>query len=250
MAGHDAAGLARAASVLSAGYLSVLTTALGREFLPRASRNADDASGLHRTLDEQISLMTAVALPVVLTGFVVAPLAIRAVFGPDFGDAWLVLATQLPGDVLKIAGFTLVYGLIASAGARPVVVSEILGGLALLVCILAIVPRVGPVGVGLAATCAYAFYVPLALVLLRRANGYRPSRTVRNGLVRSTALAAAPSVVLATAGPIVALLVTAFLAVASVSSLISTYWTGFPACLCRPARAVALMRATDPRSRS
>jgi O-antigen/teichoic acid export membrane protein len=249
MAGHDAAGLYRAASVLSAGYLTVLTTALGREFLPRASRDGLDPPTLHRTLDAQVRLMSAVALPVVLTGFVAAPIAIRAVFGSEFGDAWHILAAQLPGDVLRIIGFTLVYGLIASTGARMVVVSEVVGGLALLGCVVAIVPTSGSVGIGVALTSAYAIYVPLAFLLLNRATGYRPSAQARNAVLGATAVAAAPALLLATMGPTAAEVVAGCLAVAAATALISTYSTNVPAPLRRLAGAAATEHTTGTRSR-
>ena len=198
--GDAAAGQFRAATVLSAGYLTVLTTALGREFLPRSAGLVGRPRDFNTTVDRQIRLMCALGTPVVLAGIAFSPIAIRVLFTGEFGEAVRILAFQFPGDLLRLISFTLVYALIAAKGGLLTVASELAGGLILLACAFAAVRWFGLPGLGAATSIAYLLYAIVAAALLHRATGFSLSGRSGRLLAASLLSIALPSAVLITVG--------------------------------------------------
>lgn len=198
--GDIAAGQYRAAAVLSAGYVTVLTTTLSREFLPRLSGLVSSIGAFNTAVDRQVRLICALGTPVVLAGIIVSPLAVRVLFSGAFGDATRVLALQFPGDLLRLISQTFVYALIAARGGRGMLVSELAGGAALLVCVYVGVNQLGLPGLGAASTAAYVVYAVVAGALLRANTGFRLSRRSKRMLVASLAAVALPTTLVATLG--------------------------------------------------
>jgi len=218
--GETAAGQYRAAVVLSAGYVTVLTTTLGREFLPRASSLVSDRASFNSTVDRQVRIICALATPVVIAGLIFSPIAVRLLFSGEFDESIRILAFQFPGDLLRLVSQTFVYALIAASGGRHMVITEITGGLALLVCVFGGLNWLGLPGLGLATSVAYAIYSAVAWLLLRSSTGFRLSRRTMRLLAMSLVAVTAPTVVVISVGRLAGSLIGGAALVASLLLLI------------------------------
>ena len=130
--GQDAVGYVRAASAVAIGYLSILMSAMARDYFPRAAAAEAGESALRRLVADQGRLVLALSAPLILATSALAPDDRRdPVFRRVFpGDA--VLEWMLVGDVLKLLSWTGSFVILARGGPGRYFAIELIGGACLL----------------------------------------------------------------------------------------------------------------------
>jgi O-antigen/teichoic acid export membrane protein len=106
--------------------ITILTGTVAVMVLPVAARREGSARPVIVTLQATVGIALAIAIPLA----VIAPLALRLVYGQDFEAASTALRILLPGAVLQAGVMVLWSGLLAAN--RPLLVSAAVGPSALL----------------------------------------------------------------------------------------------------------------------
>jgi O-antigen/teichoic acid export membrane protein len=158
-----------------AGIIGTLTGTVALIVLPITARGSGSPRTVVRTLQATLVIGLAIAVPLAL----LADVAVKLVYGADFGDAATALRLLLPGEVLDAGAMVLWSGLLAanrpflsSVAAAPAAVLTI-GGL------LLFLESGGINAAATVTTCSFAIVFVLSLALYRHASGIRWSEFVR-----------------------------------------------------------------------
>jgi PST family polysaccharide transporter len=127
-------------------------------------------------VDQQMRTMLLVAGPVILVVLAAAPVLVPMVYTPAFAPAIPLLEWQLAGDVLRVAGSTMAFAVLASAGSPIFLRVEIANGAATLLLSWIGVRTLGLPGLGIAFLVSSVFSAVVYAVVLRRAVGRPISR--------------------------------------------------------------------------
>jgi PST family polysaccharide transporter len=168
LAGDSQVGFYRAASAISVGYLGFLVRAMSQDYYPRVSAAYQRPETLPDVITGQLTFVMIVSTPVILLTLALSDILVSILYSPEFQPAADVLHWQLAGDLLKLPAWTLSFVVLASGRTLTYLGLEVVGGIALLVSILAGVVLLGLVGSGVAYFATYAIYYPVALWLVAR----------------------------------------------------------------------------------
>jgi enterobacterial common antigen flippase len=163
----EAAGLFQAAWNVSSTYLSVILGALSAEFFPRISGFSHDKNALSHSLNQQIWLVSLLALPVILVMIVLAPYLIALLYTKEFMPSVSVLRWQLVGDVLKIPGWVFGIALMARASRRRYFLAEVSWNLVYVVFMVLLCARLGLAASGIPYLLGYVVYFVATFWALR-----------------------------------------------------------------------------------
>lgn len=146
-----------------------LTATIARLVLPVASRVEGSARTVIRTMHAVFLIGIAIAVPL----GILAPLALKLVYGADFESAATALRILLPGVVLDAAAMVLWSGLLAanrpflsSAAAAPAAVLTIVG-------LVLFLESGGIEAAAIVSSCAYATLFVISAAIYRHAAGLR-----------------------------------------------------------------------------
>ncbi len=166
--GLPAVGFYRAAAAMAVTYLTVLLTALGQDYFPRLSAVSHDGAEMVRLINEQHRMLLLLALPVILAALALAPIAVPLLYSSRFLPAVVLLEWILLGDVLKVASWTMSFAILARCSGWMYLLTEAVGGAALVAAAFAGMRWWGLVGAGIAFPITYAVYYVVVRVCLRR----------------------------------------------------------------------------------
>lgn len=183
----EAVGYVRAASVVAVGYLSVLLTAMARDYYPRAA--AADPEALPRLMADQARLILAGAAPLILAIAALAPTAVAVLYSDAFSPAVQVLRWMLVGDILKLLSWTGAFVILARAGPGRYFAIEAVSGLCQVVATVLAVRAFGVVGAGVAYAATYALYLVVVRVAVRPIAQMPVTRPVVAGVALALGLA-------------------------------------------------------------
>jgi enterobacterial common antigen flippase len=169
----ESAGYFQAAWNVSSTYLSVILGALSAEFFPRISGFAHDKKALSESLNQQIWLVSLLALPVIVIMIVVSPQLISVLYTPEFHPSTSVLRWQLVGDVLKIPGWVFGIALMARASKRRYFIAELSWNLIYVVAMVVLCTRFGLSASGLPYLLAYLVYFGATLFAIHLEIGFK-----------------------------------------------------------------------------
>jgi antigen flippase len=146
-----------------------LTATIARLVLPVASRAEQSARTVIRTMHAVFLIGIAIAVPL----GILAPLALKVVYGADFESAATALRILLPGVVVDAAAMVLWSGLLAanrpflsSLAAAPAAVLTIVG-------LILFLESGGIDAAAIVSTCAYTTLFAISVVLYRNVAGLR-----------------------------------------------------------------------------
>lgn len=152
------------------GIIGTLTGTIAVLVLPVAARSQEQsARTVIRTLHVVLLIGVAIALPL----WILADIALRLVYGADFGAAAPALRILLPGEVLDAAAMVLWSGLLAanrpflsSVAAAPAAILTLVG-------LLLFLDRGGIEVAAIVSTSAYTVVFVISVVLYRRVANLR-----------------------------------------------------------------------------
>jgi enterobacterial common antigen flippase len=169
----ESAGYFQAAWNVSSTYLSVILGALSAEFFPRISGFAHDKKALSESLNQQIWLVSLLALPVIVVMIVISPQLISLLYTPEFHPSTSVLRWQLVGDVLKIPGWVFGIALMARASKRRYFIAELSWNLIYVAAMVILCTRFGLIASGLPYLLAYVVYFWATLFAIQLDIGFK-----------------------------------------------------------------------------
>jgi PST family polysaccharide transporter len=163
-------GYFRAASTLSVAYLAFLLNAMAQDYYPRLAA-VGTKDQLRATARDQLRLILALSVPLILVASAVAPVAVRLLYSDAFMPSVDMLRWQLIGDLVKLPAWVASFVVLAKAAGRVVLVAEALGGIAILLFTSVGLQLFGLPGAGVAYLATYVAYFALEAVLVRRYSG-------------------------------------------------------------------------------
>jgi O-antigen/teichoic acid export membrane protein len=188
--GTEAAGYYRAATQISAGYLTFIAAAMLQDYYPRLSGEQARPDMLVALIDQQLKLVMILTLPLILVGIALSSQIVPLLYSPAFEPAVGILGWQLVGTLLRLPSWTLSFAILARGRGRVYFAVELVGGVVLVAASLVGMDRLGLAGLGVAVLLTYAVYYPLVWIAVRRDLPLRVTRAQR-ALITTTALALA-----------------------------------------------------------
>lgn len=170
--GVDAVGQFQASFLVSVIYVGFVLQAMGADYFPRLTAAIGDRARANRLIDEQTEVALLIAAPVLLGTLGAATWLIPLLYSDDFGEAAQVLRWQVLADLFKVASWPLGYVILARGAARTFMVCELGASAVLLGTLALLLPRFGIEASGIAVLASYAIYLPVVLLLARRATGF------------------------------------------------------------------------------
>jgi enterobacterial common antigen flippase len=150
---------------------SIITTLVGTValmVLPVAVRRSDSARQVILTLHATLAVAVALAIPLAI----LAPFALRLIYGSEFDGAATSLRILLPGTVLQAGVMVLWTGMLAAN--KPLTVSAAVMPAALLTIagLIVFLPSGGINAAAIVTSVVYAFEFTVLLILYRRTMGF------------------------------------------------------------------------------
>lgn len=174
--GHTDVGFYRAAAGVSMTYLGFLLSALGQDYYPRLSACGGEPARVRRLINDQARAMLLVAGPFILIVLALARYLVPLIYTPQFRPAVPLLEWQLIGDVLKVAGWTMGFAILARLGGVAYLGVEIINGVTLLVCSWTGVRVLGLEGLGVGFLVSSGVTFAVYWTVLRRSIDLRLTR--------------------------------------------------------------------------
>ncbi len=157
--GQENLGYYRAAVMFSVGYVGFLLNALGQDFYPRLSALKDQPQAFRQAIDAQQRFLLLLGTPLIALSVALAPRILQVIFSSEFLPALDILHWQLLGDLPKFVSWTLGYAVLAGLPTRSYLMTETVGGLALLALSWLGMWQFGLEGLGIGFLLAYVLYL-------------------------------------------------------------------------------------------
>ena len=234
--GAAAVGQFQASWMISIVYVGFVLQAMGADYYPRLTEAIGRSADAHRLIDEQSEVALLLSAPVLLGTLGAAPWIIPLLYADAFAPAAEILRWQILADLFKIASWPLGYVLLARGAARTYMAGELAASAVLIGALWVLLPLAGLPATGIAVLIAYALYLPVLAVIVRRSTGYRWSRQVA-GLFAAVFAAALAVMALARFSSLAALTVGALFAVIAAAHALVRLDEALPGFLRRPVGA-------------
>jgi O-antigen/teichoic acid export membrane protein len=189
LAGREELGYFQAAFGVAGVYMAMVLTAITTDFVPQLGEIRHDAARMNSATNGQLETALLIAAPLVCVCIVAAPALIRLLYSAEFQPAVEMLRVQLVGEGLKIAAWTIGFILVATERRTLFASVEIAWTTSFLLALLAFIPDFGVEAANVAYAACFGLTLLLTLLLVRRASGFRLTRTNAMLIALSTALA-------------------------------------------------------------
>jgi O-antigen/teichoic acid export membrane protein len=126
--------------------LQVLPMTVSGVLLPllaSAERGGESGAGMRKLFDQSVSLLLAAAIPVAAVGAIIAPAAVKLIYGPHFHSSVYLLRVLLPAFVPICLGYMLTSQLILHGILRPYIVITFAGAVVNVAANVIAIPRYG-----------------------------------------------------------------------------------------------------------
>lgn len=170
--GVGAAGQYQAAWALGGLYAGFILQAMGADFYPRLTAAATDHVAANRLVNEQTQISLLLAGPGVLATLTFAPLAMWLFYSPEFHPAANILRWICLGILLRIVSWPLGYVIIAKGRQMIFFFSEVASHGIHVALAWLLVPRIGPIGAGVAFFGLYIWHGCMVYAIARRLTGF------------------------------------------------------------------------------
>ncbi len=171
--GLEATGQYQAALALSSIYVGFILSAMGTDFYPMLTANANDNSVCNRLVNEQASISLLLGIPGILATLVFAELIVTILYSGKFFQAATILYWQMPGVLLRVAIWPLGIALAAKGRSKYFLVNDIVNGAVQIMLLEILTNSKYLTLVGLASTVAYFVSLPVVTAMLARSSDFR-----------------------------------------------------------------------------
>lgn len=176
--GEAALGHFQAAWSISMQYVGLVLGAMGTDFYPRLTAVIKDRTAACTLVNEQAEVALLLAAPITLAMAGLAPWVIELLYSSQFHEAAGILRWQLLGDILRIAGWPLVFIQLAMGAGRAFMISEWGTALVFAGVTALLLPVLGISATGVSFLAMYVVYLLLVYALARYHIGFRWRRSV------------------------------------------------------------------------
>jgi antigen flippase len=173
--GPQAVAFYQVAFVIAVAYLGFLITAMGVDYFPRVSAHRTDAGLLAALIQEQLTLVLVIAVPLIIATCAIAPYLISLAYTSAFHPAAATLEWQLFADLFKFVSWTMAFAILARRGGTLYLAIESVGGALLLVSTFLGGRMIGLAGIGLGFLATYVIYAAMVWLIVRRDIGFHIS---------------------------------------------------------------------------
>lgn len=164
----QSAGLWQAAWRLSEAYLTVVTTSVSLYFMPRLGELAARPAELRREVWRTLATVTLVTALIATAIGLLRQWVVPMVFSREFAGAQALMPLQLFGDVLRMAGWTLGFVLVALVRTRWYLAIEVAVPLLFVLAVNLLIPEQGVMGAVAAYVLASGVHLLMGLTGLRK----------------------------------------------------------------------------------
>lgn len=164
----ESVGFYKASAAVAVGYLGFLVTAMGQDYFPRLSAVKDNPAALVELINEQHRLVMLLAMPIILGTLALVPYLIPLVYSRKFYPAVAILEWLLIGDIFKFSSWTMSYAILARCKTSIYFMTELIGGITMLVTTWVGVRLFGLPGLGIASVMMFVIYYGLTWIVIRR----------------------------------------------------------------------------------
>jgi len=177
--GFEATGLYQSAWTLGGLYVGFILQAMGADFYPRLTANAEDDGVCNRLVNEQAQVGLLLAGPGVIASLTLAPVIITLFYSARFGAAVEILRWICLGTMLQVISWPMGFVIVAKAKRGLFIGCEVAWGIVSIGLAWLCIVRFGLVGAGIAYFGSYIFHAAMLYVIVRRLSGFRWSRENR-----------------------------------------------------------------------
>lgn len=159
----DQAGQWQAVWKISEVYLSVITVALSTYFLPRLAVIRDGVM-MKKEVNSILIYIMSLAAVMALGIYIFRDVIITVLFTEEFRSARNLFLYQLIGDVIKVAGFTYAYPILAQGKMKIYISSEIIFSVSFVLLVQYFVKNQGIQGANIGYLINYSLYLLFTFV--------------------------------------------------------------------------------------
>lgn len=169
--GQQEVGYYRAAVGISTAYLTILLTAMARDYYPHVVAAGRNRAQLATLVNQQQRLVMFAGAPIILALLALAPIAVPLVYARSFAPAVEVLQWILLGELFRFSSWTLAFVVLAQSRSSVYFLTESVAGATLFGASWFGSSIVGRAGMGMAYLLTYALYLALSYAVVRRTVG-------------------------------------------------------------------------------
>jgi len=171
--GLEATGLYQSAWTLGGLYVGMILDAMGADFYPRLTAQADDNPECNRLVNEQARISLLLAGGGVLGTLTFAPVVISTFYAAHFAGAVGVLRWLCLGIALRVISWPMGFIIMAKGRQGMIIFCELAWMVVHLGLAWICIGRYGLNGAGIAFFGSYVFHVFLTYAIVRRLSGFR-----------------------------------------------------------------------------
>jgi PST family polysaccharide transporter len=169
----EATGLYQSAWTLGGLYVGFILQAMGADFYPRLTANAQNNTDCNRLVNEQTEIGLLLAGPGVIATLTFAPVVIALFYSIKFGAAVEVLRWICLGTILQVITWPMSFIIVAKGKQAIYLGSELAWGVVSISLAWICVQWFGLKGAGVSFFGSYVFYGFILLPIVRRLSGFR-----------------------------------------------------------------------------
>lgn len=124
--GVEEVGLFQAGWAINASYISVVFTAMAKDYLPRLSQVASDNNKVYQMIKQQGVMSILILLPLLAIMIVFVQLVVKILYTEEFMSITTMTICLLLGSLIKSASWSIAYVFIAKADKKAFLFNEIL----------------------------------------------------------------------------------------------------------------------------
>jgi len=174
----EAVGIYSAAFGISGLFVQFVLGAMGADFYPRLTAEANDHARMTQLINEQTEVGLLMAFPGLLATLVFAPWIISLLYTSEFSEASLLLQWFIIGCLGRVLSWPLGFSLLAKAQSTLFIVTEVLFNLLHLGLVWIGLKTLGLLGTSVAFALLYVAYTAAMLIINRITIDFRWSTNV------------------------------------------------------------------------
>ena len=188
--GLEATGLYQSAWTIGGLYVGFILQAMGADFYPRLTANANDNVECNRLVNEQAFIGLLMAVPGVIGTLTFAPLVITLFYSAKFSGAVGILRWICLGVTLQIITWPMGFIIVAKGKQNIFIFCELAWTIVAVGLAWLCISLLGATGAGVAFFLSYVFHLVLIYPVVRRLSGFQWSAAnVRTGMLLFSSVA-------------------------------------------------------------
>lgn len=160
-------GLYRAAWTIAVQYTSIIFTAMGSAYLPKLSSISNHRNKIQNCINQQAEIIVIVIAPLVVFFIAFADFIVELFYTSSFLPIINMLRLFMIGMILRSVSWVLSYIFIAKGDSKVFIVTELIGGLLLIITSSIGYMTLGLDGIALAFIFSYLVYLIIVSAIIK-----------------------------------------------------------------------------------